>query len=241
MRTVRSWSVLLCLMGTSVLIGSTPSPLAAQKAPGPPDKKLAQYAATLPKDVYPESGNRLPAIKREEMKEADRELYDGVADPKRGRTAALMSPLGMRLHNPRLFRDTNRMTTPLRESVYGRRLSELAILVVARELNQQFEWTAHEPQARQLGVTPEVVDIIKYRKPATGVGEKEAAIIQLGREAVGKRKVNSDTFARAMKLLGKEGLLDLVSLMGYYASTAVLLETFDQHLPPGEKPLLPIP
>lgn len=241
MRTIRALSVLLCLIAASVLIGYTPSSLAAQGASGPRDKTAGEYAATLPKDVYPDSGSRLPAIKREDMNKADQELYDEVVDPKRGRSAALMSPLGMRLHNPRLFRDTRQLTGPLRKSVYGPRLAELAILVTARELNQQFEWTAHEDQARKAGLDQNIIDIVKYRKPVTGLGEKEAAIIQLGREAVGKRKVSSDTFARALKLFGKEGLLDLASLMGYYASTAVLLETFDQHLRPDQKPLLPIP
>ena len=57
-------------------------------------------------------------------------------------------------------------------------------------------------------------------------------IIQLSREALGQRKVSSDTFARAEKLFGKEGLVDLVWLMGR-------LNTFDQQLYPGWKPLLP--
>ena len=123
----------------------------------------------------------------------------------------------------------------------GDRLSELAILVTARELDQQFEWTAHEPAALKAGLEPAIIDIVKYRKPIAGMGEKEAAIIQLGREAVGKRKVSSDTFARALKLFGRESLVNLVALMGQYSATAVLLNTFDQHVAPGEKLLLPMP
>jgi NADPH-dependent curcumin reductase CurA len=47
--------------------------------------------------------------------------------------------------------------------------------------------------------------------------------VTLGRETFGKRKVSSETFARALKIFGREGLLNLVALMGNYASTAAML------------------
>jgi len=53
--------------------------------------------------------------------------------------------------------------------------------------------------------------------------------------------VSPDTFARALKLFGDKGIVDLVSLMGEYSATAALLTTFDQQLQPGQKPLLPVP
>jgi len=53
--------------------------------------------------------------------------------------------------------------------------------------------------------------------------------------------VSSETFARALKLFGDRNLVNIVCLMGDYVSTAVLLDTFDQHVKPADKPLLPIP
>ena len=53
--------------------------------------------------------------------------------------------------------------------------------------------------------------------------------------------MSSQTFARALKLFGDRQLVNIVSLMGDYVSTAVLLDTFDQHVRPTDKPLLPIP
>ena len=85
------------------------------------------------------------------------------------------------------------------------------------------------------------IDVVRFRWPITQLGEKESLIIQLGREALGKHKVSSNTFARALKLFGKRNLVNWVSLIGHYAATAVLLTTFDQQIAPGQKPLLPIP
>ena len=56
-----------------------------------------------------------------------------------------------------------------------------------------------------------------------------------------KHHVSSDVAARALSLFGKQGLVNIASLMGDYASTAILLNTFDQHVRPADKPLMPMP
>jgi 4-carboxymuconolactone decarboxylase len=110
-----------------------------------------------------------------------------------------------------------------------------------RELDSQYIWTSHEPQARQVGVSQAAIDAVKHRRPLAGLGEKESIIIQLGREAVGQHKVSSETFSRALKLLGRQGLVNVVALMGNYAANAILLNTVDQQMDPGVTPRLPIP
>ena len=125
------------------------------------------------------------------------------------------------------------------ETTLDRRLTELAILVTARELDQQFEWTAHEPAALKEGLEPAIVDVVKHRKPVDGLGEKEAVIVSFGREVFRERKVRAETFARAVDLFGTRGVVDLAALMGNYASTAVILNAVDQQLRPDQRPLLP--
>lgn len=66
-----------------------------------------------------------------------------------------------------------------------RRLSELAILVTAREMDQRFEWYAHEAAGLKEGLDPAIIDVVRYRRPVNGLGDKEAALIMLGREALG--------------------------------------------------------
>lgn len=66
-------------------------------------------------------------------------------------------------------------------------------------------------------------------------------IIQLARGAVGKHRVDSQVAAHAMSLFGKQGMVNYVSLMGDYAATTVLLNTFDQHIRPQDKANLPMP
>jgi len=192
----------------------------------------SQYNATLPRDVYPESRGRLPIVKREMLDEEGKRDYDRHIGPNRSSLAGLQGPGGLRLHGSK----PDRIGEDL-----GGRLKELIRLIVSRELDQVFEWTVHEPVALREKLEPSIIEVIRYRKPLTGVPEKEAAMIQLGREFFQKHKVSSETYARALKALGEKNLIDMCVLMGDYTETAVLLTVNDAHLPYDVPSLMPVP
>ena len=99
------------------------------------------------------------------------------------------------------------MTTSRRRFLgtgFGDRITEIAIMTTAREMENQFEWTAHEVSGLKAGVEPTIVDIIKYRKPVVGLEEKETVVIKLGRELLGQKKVSAGTFADARRLFGNQ-------------------------------------
>jgi 4-carboxymuconolactone decarboxylase len=118
---------------------------------------------------------------------------------------------------------------------------EIAILTTAREMDSQFEWVAHEPEALKEGVEQSVIDVIKYRKSTAGLTDADATVIELGRQIWRDHKVSSELFAKAKTLFGPNKLIDLVLLMGNYAGTAALLTSVDMQLHAGKTPLLPIP
>jgi len=195
----------------------------------------------VPEDVDPESGCRLPLPKREELDADVQRVYDSLADPGSGSLRGLRGPGGILLHSPELARYTRPLNHHLRhEAGLGGRVRELAILTTARALDSQFEWCAHEAEALRQGISPLIVDIIKYRRDPADLDEADAIVIELGREIFTARKVMPGTFARALSRFGRRGLVDLVALMGNYASTAALLTAFDMQLDPGQKPLLPV-
>lgn len=193
----------------------------------------------LPSDIDPESRSRLPLVKRDELDDFGKNVYDQTAGDGRS-LVGLRGPGGIRLHSPRLTANTRGASNYLRfDAGLDPRLSELAILVTAREFDQHFEWHAHEPAALKAGLEPEIIDVVRNRKSADGISAKEAALIRLGREAIGQHKVTAETFAAALRHFGKDALLHYVSLMGSYAATAILLTVFDQHLPEGKTSTLP--
>jgi len=218
---------LLLLIASSVIASRV---LSAQSKQPPAD------TAAFPKDIYPDTGNRLPAIKREDLDDAGKKLFDakGPSDT--------FGPGSIRLYSLPVAEYAETTNDFLRhKSGIDPRIVELVILVTAREADCAYVWNAHEPQGLKAGLPKETIDVVRYRKPIAGIAEKDAAIIQLGREVLEKHHVDSATTARALKLFGKQGLVNIVSLMGDYASTEILLNTFDQHVRPAEKSLLPIP
>ncbi len=199
----------------------------------------------LPRDVHPASLSRLPLLERHELDAEGQAHYDTVVGPQSRTLVGLRGPSGIWLHSPKLAGFLRSANQYLRfETGLDRRLTELAILVTARELDNQFEWAAHEPAALAEGLDAKIIEAVKRRRPVgrlgKRLGKKEAVIIAFGRELFGKRKLSSATFARAVDLFGRRGVLELAALMGNYAMTAVILDTVDQQLHPGQKPLLPV-
>ena len=195
--------------------------------------------------MHPASLSRLPLRERHELDAEGQEHYDAVVSPQSRTLVGLRGPSGIWLHSPKLAGFLRAANQYLRfETALDRRLTELAILVVARELDSQFEWTAHEPAALAEGLDAKIIELVKRRRPIGGLGrrlgKREAVIIAFGRELFRKRKLSSATFARAVALFGRRGVLELAALMGNYAMTAVILDTVDQQLHPGQKPLLPV-
>jgi 4-carboxymuconolactone decarboxylase len=233
MRSSLRLMALLLVIGTGVTLGYGLNYMPPQAGSG---NGSSGAVSSFPKDIHPETGNRLPAVKRDNLDEASKKIYDA------GATGSDYGPQRLRLYSGGAEEFSSGLNTFLRRKAgLEPALVELSILAAVREMDGEYEWTAHEPAALKAGVSPQVIDIVKYRKPLTGVEEKQATIIELGREAVGKHKVSSETYARAIKLFGDRGLVNIVSLMGDYSSTAILLNTFDQHVRPTDKPLLPIP
>lgn len=190
-----------------------------------------EFVASLPDDVFPDSRSRLPIVDRADLDEEGKAIYDRYMSPDSTSLAGIQGPGGMRLHK---IVDSS-------PSRIDRKTEELVRLVISREMDQVFEWTMHEPVALAEGLDPEIIDIIRNRRSLAGVPEKEASIIQLGREIFQRHKVSSETYARALAQFGKRDLISITELMGRGVTTFILLQTFDLHLPYDREPLLPLP
>jgi len=213
-----------------------------------PSSAIAQIAAhpqntgsTMTSDIDPKSGFRLPLPNREDLDEAGKKAYDRGTTP--GATiAGLQGPSGIQLYSPKTAAPHTAINRYLRfEAGFTPHVREVAILTTAREMDSQFEWVAHEPEALKEGVPQATIDVIKHRRGTEGLDETDALVIELGRQLWRDHKVKSETFAKLKTIFGPNKLIDLVMLMGNYAGTAALLTAVDMQLHAGKKPLLPIP
>jgi 4-carboxymuconolactone decarboxylase len=213
----------------------------AMSAAKPAIAQTQTTGTTMPSDIDPRSGFRLPLPNREDLDEAGKTAYDRAAKPGAS-IAGLQGPAGLQLFSPKTAAHHNAINRYLRfEAGFTPHVREVAILTTAREMDSQFEWVAHEPEAIKEGVPQTVIDVIKHRRSTDGLDETDAVVIELGRQIWRDHKVTSETFAKAKSIFGPNKLIELVMLMGNYAGTAALLTAVDMQLHAGKKPLLPIP
>ncbi|MBT73974.1 MAG: hypothetical protein CMQ15_18390 [Gammaproteobacteria bacterium] len=239
--------VLLILLLFAVIAFNTDSSITIDAAESDFVMLGSMTEADIPDDVYMDSLARIPQIQRENLDAVGRQAFDTYVRPGTGYETGLRGPVGMWMNSPVLAEAVFDVRQRVR---YGnekdQRLTELIIISTAREISNQYEYSAHEPLARTAGLEEEIIDIVKYRKPLEGLtgidgfGETEATLIQFTREVVSEEKVSSETFARAMELFGAEGVMDITGLIGYYNFVAMTLKAFDVQRSVGSGLLLPI-
>lgn len=199
----------------------------------------AASAQSLPPDIDNESLSRFPVIKRDQLDEKGKQAYDVIAGGP-GKLVLPTGPAAIGLYSPSVYEPLRMLNDYLRkDGVLGERLTELAILVASREVDEPYVWGAHEPAALKLGISQSVIDAVKYGREPEGAQEKEAAIIRFGRQLFREKTITSEMFSRTVTLFGRPGIVELTTLMGYYGLNHFLLKMADQHLPPDRQRLLP--
>ena len=232
--------------GTAEL-DAVPEPVTMPAGPSTPREVTT---ADIPPDIHEDSWARLPTVSRASLNGEDQRVFDIIVNPDSRYATGLRGPIGMWMYSPRMAEHMFPASTYLRYGADGerdQRLTELAILTTARELDSQYEWTAHEPAARNAGLEEEIIDLLRVGRSLAeagalpGLGERERTIIRVARELVNSPKLSAEAFVEAQTLFGNDGVMDLAGLVGYYTFVNYTLKTFDVQRPPGSQLLLPLP
>jgi 4-carboxymuconolactone decarboxylase len=199
---------------------------------------LEGQSPSVPRDINPESLTRLPPLTRSDLAPEDQKVWDYVAGvngvmPKYG-------PPPATIYSPKAAEPIQALNQYLRQSVIGAHYFELSSLLAAREFDQQYEWSGHEPTAVRAGVEQRVIDAVKFNRGVDGLPEKDATVIRLGRALFRDHKVTPELWAKTVELFGRQGAVEAVTIMGDYAMVGFVLTAVDQQMPPDRKPLLPI-
>lgn len=180
---------------------------------------------------------RLRPIPAAEMTPEQRAAAQAVIDGPRG---ALYGPFVPLLHSPELMACSQRLGEYLRyRSAIGARLTELAILLTARQWNQQVEWAIHAPIAAQAGVPQAVIDAIAARRVPPAMAPDEQAVHDFCIELHTTKQVSDATWAAAMLLFGEQGVTDLLGINGYYTLLAMVMNGARSAVPPSTADPLP--
>ena len=159
-------------------------------------------------------------LNEEQWTDRQRQAADMIRSGPRGRVSG---PFKTLIHNPEATEHIQRLGEFLRfEGSLDARLRETAILVTARIWGTLYEWQSHEPLARDAGLSPEFISAIAEDRLPEG-DAPECQVIRFCRELHRTNAVSDDTFERAEAMLGSKGVIELVTICGYYALLAMAL------------------
>lgn len=184
----------------------------------------------------PHGIRRLPPLPRPDLTVAQRELYDAIVGGPRasgpqtfalvGDDGCLTGPFGVFLLQPRLGQAVQGLGSAIRyETALSARSREIAILLVAAHCDSAFERYAHEGVGRHIGLTETEIDSLRCEDVGTFVGI-EGVVARTTLQLLRSGDLGEDEFVAAVEQLGREGLFELSTLVGYYVLLAVQLRIF---------------
>lgn len=173
--------------------------------------------------------NRLFRIVEKEMTSAQSDLVRRIME---GPRKDLPVNMEIWLHSPIFAELANRFAEYVgHQAPKTKRLKEIAILVVASGLNSAFEWFWHEQLGIQVGLTTEQITALKEGRNPDFEDAIEQVTCDLARAMVLRHGVNQVLHERAIRLLGRDGVADLIGLLGLYVMVAYSLDFYDVPVP----------
>jgi 4-carboxymuconolactone decarboxylase len=165
--------------------------------------------------------DRMPEIPADKMTEAQKKA---VAEFVAGRGTPPIGPFIPLLRSPEVMLRAKAMGDYLRfKNVLPPKLSELAILITARQWTQQFEWGVHSSIAVKAGINPETVKAIAEGRRPTVMSEEEATVYDFCTELHHNKSVSDAIYAKALAKFGEQGIIDMVGINGYYTFLSMVM------------------
>ena len=180
----------------------------------------------------------VPYVDREDLREADRSIYDRIASTRGAAEPDVPMPNSFRalLNSAGDAEAVGRLGEYIRfESPLDPVAREIAILSVAQRTSNDYEWAHHEPIARRVGVPDQVIESIRTGRAPMGIPAKDGIFAQAAKELVTQGTLSPRTFQAVEHLLGPGGTVELVVLICYYAMLSAALSALGVELEPGVK------
>ena len=185
----------------------------------------------LPRDIDPVTLSRLPPVTAGDLDDEGKRLLAARTNYTPG-----PGPGHVSIYSPR---ELDLGIPSGVKSPVGPRYFQLAVLIMAREIDQQYEWTAHELAGRRQGLEQTVIDVVKYNRDVAALSDKDATLITFGRALFREHGVSSELWEKMVKHFGRQRTVQIMMIMGEYFRAGFMMNAVDQHLPPGREALLP--
>ena len=178
---------------------------------------------------------RVPDLAPAEMNAEQRRIHDEIAAKRHG---TVRGPFAIWLRNAKLADRANQFGNALRvDGMLEKRLFELMTLTVARHFSAQYEWFAHEHQARAEGVSDAVIEAIRHGRAPVFEKDDERLVHEATGALLKGGLLDQAIYDRVVAMFGLDLTIELFAAVGFYTMVALTLNAFDAPVPDGSRPL----
>jgi 4-carboxymuconolactone decarboxylase len=170
---------------------------------------------------------RYRALNPDQLSAEQKAYVESLQKPPRNNTTALKNPpFKVYMRSPELANKLEAVSDYVRWGTgLQPRLTELAIMITARQWSSQWIWRGHYRAAVRGGLDASVgADIAAGKRPEK-MKDDETILYNYATEMYRDKAVSDATYGAAVKQFGEKGLIDLVATMGYYDTVAMTLIT----------------
>ena len=184
--------------------------------------------------------DRMPPLSADDLTE---QQAQALADFVAARGEPTGAPWAALLRSPDLMTHTHALGDYLDfQSALPGYLRELVILLTAREWAQSYVWSVHHSRAIDEGFSSEMARAIGEGRRPEGMVEEEEILYEFCMELQRNRSVSDATYERTVSRFGEQGVVETVSLMGYYSMVSMIANTVRVPVSASATPaLLPFP
>ena len=167
---------------------------------------------------------RIKDWKEEDLSEEQLIVYKEIMNGPRGN---VVGPIRIWLNNAKFASCAQALGKYVRyESNLSTALSELAIITTGRCWSSEFEWEHHAPLAEKAGIDIKYINQIAIGKRPIFKNNFQQAVYDFTAEANIKKNVSDRVYNEVNNLLGKNALIDIVAICGYYNLISMTLNVF---------------
>jgi 4-carboxymuconolactone decarboxylase len=184
---------------------------------------------------------RLPVLSSDEMTSEQVDLYREILSGPRGQgpravllasgAGGLAGPFNAMLYSPPVGHALQELGAAIRfRTELAPRIREMAILVVAQAWDSAYERESHELLGRDAGLTDSEIEALRAGGDPGFADKQEQVAYSVVRALTGPDPKSADLddqeYDTAVAVLGERALVELSTLVGYYATLALQLRIF---------------
>ena len=103
----------------------------------------------------------------------------------------------------------------------------MAIVIVGAHWRSGFEWSVHAPIAAKAGIDPKVLEAIRVGARPSIIRTDERAVYRFSQELLETKRISEDAYNDVVELVGTEGAVELVGILGYYTLICMTINAFE--------------